>query len=141
MVKASADAIGEVVARTQEAMAEASEIILGGFRLRSDANIVRWPDRYMYGRGRDFWGRLMALLPAESDSPRIRRRDRPIPGTFDEETGELGAMSNGPGRSDEPGKSAKFHLPHSWRPWGRSDPVRLSTRQVPCFEGHLRLAR
>ena len=71
----------------QAAMAEASEIILGGFRLRSDAKIVRWPDRYMDDRGRDFWGRLMALLPAESDSPQIRRRHRPIPVTFDEETG------------------------------------------------------
>ncbi len=89
MVEGSADAIGGVVARTQEAMADASEIVLGGFRLRSDANIVRWPDRYVDGRGWDFWGRLMALLPAESDSPQIRRRHRPIPVTFDEETGEV----------------------------------------------------
>ncbi len=89
MVEGSADAIWEIVARTQEAMPEASEIVLGGFRLRSDAKIVCWPDRYMDGRGRDFWGRVMALLPAESESPPIRRRHRPIPVTVDEETGEV----------------------------------------------------
>ena len=48
---------------TQEAMAEASAIVLAGFRLRSDVKIVRWPDRYMDDRGREFWGRVMALLP------------------------------------------------------------------------------
>jgi hypothetical protein len=45
-------------------MAEASAIVLGGFRLRLDAKIVCWPDRYMDGRGREFWGRVMALLKA-----------------------------------------------------------------------------
>ena len=64
MVEGPADAIDEVVARTQEAMAEASAVVLAGFRLRSDVRIVRWPDRYMDGRGREFWGRVMALLPA-----------------------------------------------------------------------------
>jgi DNA polymerase family A len=67
MVEGPADAIDDIVARTQEAMAEASAFTLDGSRLRSDASIVRWPDRYMDGRGREFWGRVMALLPAESD--------------------------------------------------------------------------
>ena len=57
--------IDEAVAETQEAMAEASAVILDGFRLRSDAKIVRWPDRYMDGRGREFWGRVMSLLMAK----------------------------------------------------------------------------
>ena len=55
--------IDDVVAETQEAMAEASAIVLDGFRLRSDAKIVRWPDRYMDDRGREFWGRVVTLLP------------------------------------------------------------------------------
>jgi hypothetical protein len=86
MVEGPADAIDEIVARTQAAMAEASAIVLGGFRLRSDAKIVRWPERYMDERGREFWGRVMALLPAEIETG---RRRRPIPATFDEETGKL----------------------------------------------------
>jgi DNA polymerase I len=60
--------IDEVVARTQEAMAEASGAVLGGFRLRSDAEVVRWPDRDLDDRGREFWGRVMALLPDGSEA-------------------------------------------------------------------------
>jgi hypothetical protein len=38
---------GGTVVRTQEATAEALEVVLAGFRLRSDARVVRWPERYM----------------------------------------------------------------------------------------------
>jgi DNA polymerase family A len=86
MAEGPADAIDEVVTRTQEAMAEASEIVLAGFRLRSDAKIVRWPDRYMDARGREFWGRVMALLPTKAE---LDSRPLPIPVTFDEETGQV----------------------------------------------------
>jgi hypothetical protein len=85
MVEGPTDAIDEIVALTQEAMAEASAIVLGGFQLRSDAKIVCWPDRYMDGRGREFWGRVMSMLPTEIDDR--RRRHRPIPVTFDPEAG------------------------------------------------------
>ena len=70
-------------------MADASAVILDAFRLRSDAKIVRWPDRYMDARGREFsgpdrymdargrefWGRVVALLPPECclDLERIMR--------------------------------------------------------------------
>jgi len=67
MAEGPADAIDDVVARTQEAMVEASAIVLAGFQLRSEAKVVRWPDQYMDGRGREFWGRVMALLPAGSE--------------------------------------------------------------------------
>jgi DNA polymerase I-like protein with 3'-5' exonuclease and polymerase domains len=70
LIEESTDAIDEAVARTQAAMAEASEVVLAGFRLRSDAKIVRWPDRYMDDRGRAFWGRVMALLPEGSEAGR-----------------------------------------------------------------------
>jgi hypothetical protein len=70
-------------------MAEVSEVVLAGFRLRSDAKIVRWPDRYMDDRGRESWGRVMALLSAESEASLEGVRYRPIPATFDEVSGEL----------------------------------------------------
>ena len=54
MVEGPADAIAYVVAWTQEAMAEASAIVLAGFRLRSDVKIVRWPDRYMDEQAESF---------------------------------------------------------------------------------------
>ena len=66
LVEGPADAIDEVVAQTQEAMAEASEVVLDGFRLRSDAKVVRWPDRYMDDRGREFWGRSHAVALRDS---------------------------------------------------------------------------
>jgi hypothetical protein len=68
MVEGPADSIELIVARTQEAMAEASAVVLDGFQLRSDAKIVRWPDRYMDERGRAFWGRVMGLLPARPEA-------------------------------------------------------------------------
>ena len=42
-------------------------MILNGFRLRSDARIVPWPNRYMDDRGREFWGRVMALIPVDPE--------------------------------------------------------------------------
>ncbi len=35
-------------------MAEASEVVLEGFRLRTEAQVVEWPDRYMDKRGEEF---------------------------------------------------------------------------------------
>jgi hypothetical protein len=43
-------------------MAEASQIVLDGFCLRSDADIVRYPDRYTDKRGAVMWATVMGLL-------------------------------------------------------------------------------
>ena len=55
-----------VVAETQAAMAEAARITLNGFELRSDAKIIRWPERYMDDRGTIMWDAIMGIL-AELD--------------------------------------------------------------------------
>ena len=75
LVEGPAEAIGDVVFRAQTAMAEASEIVLSGFRLRSDAKVVRWPHRYMDGRGREMWERIMRRLSdgSEDDRPTIMK--------------------------------------------------------------------
>jgi hypothetical protein len=67
MVEGPDWAIDSIVAETQGAMAEAAAVVLDGFPLRSDAKIIRWPDRYVDERGREFWGRVMALLPGASE--------------------------------------------------------------------------
>jgi hypothetical protein len=54
-----------VVKRTQEAMAEASALVLNGFVLRSDAKVVKFPDRYFDERGTAMWNRVMKLLDSE----------------------------------------------------------------------------
>jgi hypothetical protein len=72
LVEADADTIETVVARTQAAMQEASELVLPGFPLRTDAKVVRWPDRYLDERGRTMWetvGRLLAELEHEASDP------------------------------------------------------------------------
>jgi DNA polymerase-1 len=50
------------VARMQQAMAEASRIVLAGFELGTDAKIVRYPDRYTDDRGTVMWDRVMKLI-------------------------------------------------------------------------------
>jgi hypothetical protein len=52
LVEGTVDDIGRVVDRTQAAMREASELVLPGFPLRTDAKVVRYSDRYMDERGR-----------------------------------------------------------------------------------------
>jgi DNA polymerase I len=50
------------ISRTQHIMAEASRIVLDGVSLRTDAEIVRWPERYVDGRGTVMWETVMELL-------------------------------------------------------------------------------
>jgi DNA polymerase I-like protein with 3'-5' exonuclease and polymerase domains len=47
LVEGPLDRIEEVVAKTQAAMRHASEIVLSGFPLRTEAKVVRHPERYM----------------------------------------------------------------------------------------------
>jgi hypothetical protein len=65
LVEGSADGIEAVVTETQRAMKEASELVLPGFPLRTDAKIVRYPDRYMDERGRKMWEVICRLLEEE----------------------------------------------------------------------------
>ena len=64
LIEAPADRIDDAVAAAQEAMARASATVLDGLELRTDAQIVRSPDRYMDARGAEMWDRVMNLLPA-----------------------------------------------------------------------------
>jgi hypothetical protein len=57
-----ADQIEAVVAQTQEAMREASELVLPDFPLTTEAKIVRWPDRYSDPRGERFWRLVWELI-------------------------------------------------------------------------------
>jgi hypothetical protein len=62
LVEGAAGDIEEVVAVTQAAMREASEVVLWGFPLRTEAKIVRYPDRYMDPRGERMWTLAIRLL-------------------------------------------------------------------------------
>ena len=63
LIEAPIDLIDDAVAMTRSAMAEAAAAVLGsGVRIKTDVDIVRYPDRYSDPRGKVMWDRVMALL-------------------------------------------------------------------------------
>ena len=56
LIEADIDAIEGDVEACQAAMREASNVVLDGFELRTDAKIVRHPERYSDPRGDRMWG-------------------------------------------------------------------------------------
>lgn len=70
LIEADDENIDQAVADTQAAMRRASEIVLSGFPLRTDAKIIRHPDRYRDERGARVWELVTGILAEirESDS-------------------------------------------------------------------------
>jgi hypothetical protein len=68
LVEGALEEIETVVQRTQDAMREASEIILDGFALRTDAKIVRYPERYVDERGKGMWETVSRLLSQSEEA-------------------------------------------------------------------------
>jgi len=63
LIQAPLNLIDKAALDTQQAMEEASELILNGFRLKTDTEVVKWPDRYFDERGAGMWKKTMKLLP------------------------------------------------------------------------------
>ena len=62
LICAPLDRLESDVARMQEAMREASAIILNGFELGTDADVIKYPDRFSDERGAVMWDRVMTLI-------------------------------------------------------------------------------
>jgi DNA polymerase-1 len=62
LICAPLDRLDADVGRMQNAMREASRIVLDGSELGTDAGIVRHPDRYVDPRGTVMWNRVMTLI-------------------------------------------------------------------------------
>jgi DNA polymerase family A len=62
LIEAPLDRLDDDVARMRGFMQRASEIVLNGFKLRTAVTEVRYPDRYVDKRGKEFWNLLMSLL-------------------------------------------------------------------------------
>ena len=63
LVKASLREIDEVVEHSKDLMAKASRIVLGGFELKSEANVIRFPNRFEDSeRGVEFWEEVNSIL-------------------------------------------------------------------------------
>jgi len=69
---AGAEGIGGVAELTRAAMAKASDLVLGGFVLRTDVNVVRYPARYSDKRGAAMWNRVLCLLSSDMAAQRKR---------------------------------------------------------------------
>jgi DNA polymerase-1 len=61
LICAPLDRLESDVARMQEAMREASSIVLGGFELGTDADLIKYPNRFSDERGAVMWERVMTL--------------------------------------------------------------------------------
>ena len=62
LIIAPLDRLDADITGMQEAMREASLIVLHGFELGTDVAVFRYPDRYMDERGKTMWEKVMALL-------------------------------------------------------------------------------
>lgn len=62
LIEAPTDDIDEAVAAAKAAMREASEVVLNGFQIGTEAKVVRSPDRYADAKGVPMWNRVMRLL-------------------------------------------------------------------------------
>ena len=66
LIAAPVNRLGEDAALVRELMSRAGRAVTGGLNVRTDAEIVRWPDRFMDERGAAMWDRVMRLLPGEN---------------------------------------------------------------------------
>ena len=64
LIEALEEEIDVEVLRARECMRDASLEVLGGFEVKTDAQTVRWPDRFMDKRGAAMWTDVMAVLDA-----------------------------------------------------------------------------
>lgn len=62
LIEDKAEEIETAVAECQQAMQEASEAVLPGFPLRTEAKLIRWPDRYSDPRGERMWRIVWELI-------------------------------------------------------------------------------
>ena len=62
LIEAPLDELEDAVVTAQQAMADASAAVLAGFRLGSEAKIIRYPDRYMDPRGTKMWTTVWSVL-------------------------------------------------------------------------------
>ena len=62
LIEAPLDALDDAVRTVQRQMAEASRIVLDGFPLRTDAYLIRYPDRFTDERGRQMWQTVWEII-------------------------------------------------------------------------------
>jgi DNA polymerase I-like protein with 3'-5' exonuclease and polymerase domains len=67
LIEAADSEIDSVVETAQRLMGRASRIVLGGFEVRTDAEIIRHPNRYADPRGESMWADIMKRIDLVAD--------------------------------------------------------------------------
>ena len=62
LIEGPSDEIESLTEQMQEIMANASAYVLNGFRLGTDSKIVKYPERYVDGRGAEMWRIVNGIL-------------------------------------------------------------------------------
>jgi hypothetical protein len=62
LIEAPIGQIEATVATARAIMEEASRVVLNGFTIKTDAKIIRYPERYSDPRGDQMWTKLLALI-------------------------------------------------------------------------------
>ena len=65
LIEAPIERLEDDVARMREFMRCASALVLDGFEVQTDAELVRFPDRYSDARGKKMWDTIIRLLDAK----------------------------------------------------------------------------
>ena len=69
LIEAPLANLDAAVADTQAGMAHASAQVLGGFPLRSEAKLVRYPEHYTDARGQQMWETVWQIVAELESSP------------------------------------------------------------------------
>lgn len=62
LIEADQHELEKKIEIAQQAMSDASALVLDGFRLRSEAKVIAYPNRYDDERGREMWDTVISLL-------------------------------------------------------------------------------
>jgi DNA polymerase I len=62
LIAAPLSQLGAAITLTKDCMGQASEAVLGGFRLRCDSQPIPYPNRYSDPRGEEMWEKIQRLL-------------------------------------------------------------------------------
>ena len=62
LIEAKIKDLNKGIVSAQKAMAEASAMVLNGFRLRTDVEVIKYPNRFMDKRGTVMWKRMQRIL-------------------------------------------------------------------------------
>jgi DNA polymerase-1 len=74
LIEAPVQILPQQIELMRSCMAEASRVVLRGFELFTDVEVIRYPDRYSSSKGEPMWNLVMQLLEeieAEAVSPAV----------------------------------------------------------------------